>query len=700
MINRVIKRDNTSEEYDFNKIRNAILQATLDVNNEKPQGVATEVALEVENKLEQMFTEVDPTVEEIQDIVEDTLIENKYSDVAKAYILYRRQMKEEREQGWFDLELGESAWERKYQYKDESFLNFLQRVSGNKKEYERIIRRKEFCPAGRLLSNRGIPFKDKKTTYANCYYIPIREDSLEGIYRGAYEMARTYSYGGGVGIDYSILRPKGAKVNNAAKTTTGSVSFLPIYGVTGKVIGQKNRRGAGIGILDISHPDIVDFIEFKQDLENINSSNLSVKVTDKFMESVENDEQFELKYDVKDTGEIIDKEVSANHLMNKLAYTNYDYAEPGTLFWDRIKNWHIMSEHDEYQLAGVNPCGERPLPEYGACALSSINLASIVDDPYTEDAAINLDKLRKLTHKGVKYLNEVLDEGIDRHPLEEQKEVARKYRDIGLGVMGFADLLIKMGITYGSDESIRIIEEIGETMIKQAIYTSTELAEKNGPFPAYDDSVLESSFIQQNADESLKKRILEYGLRNASLLSIAPTGTISNIFGVSGGIEPFFNVSYTRKTESLGGETEEYKIFTPTIKELMEVKGIENQENLPEYVVTTHDVNYVDRIDVQAAWQQYIDSSISSTLNLPEDITIQEIKDAYIYGWKAGLKGMTVFRENCAREGILSNDGSETTEAEVGDFIESNVCPECQGELVHKQGCTECQHCGYSPCSV
>jgi len=698
MIKKVLKRDNNIENYKKEKIVSAIAKAANEIGVKNYNQIAADLAFDIEERLSEEFGEIIPSVEDIQDIVEDMLIEKNYNKIAKAYIKYREEMRKEREEGWFDLELGKSAWQRKYQYNGETFEEFTKRVSGGKKHYARAIRRKEFCPAGRVLANRGVPFEEVKSSYANCYNTPINEDSLEGIFQAAYEISKTFAYGGGSGIDFSTLRPRGARVNNAAKSTTGAVSFLAIFNIIGEIVGQASRRSATIATLKVSHPDIEEFIEIKQDLKKVNKANLSVRITDEFMEKVLNDEEFELSFYVNSTGEEIKKTVQATKIFNKLAYTNYDYAEPGVLFWDRIENWNIMTAHDGYNLTGINPCGERPLTDYGACALSSVNLSKIVDNPFSPNAKINYNKLKNFTALGVKYLNEVLDEGLSRHPLPKQTEQAKKFREIGLGIMGFSDLLIKLGIKYGSSKSKILASKISNVMFNTALQTSALLAKENGTFPEYSDIILESPIMQHQISLDTKSLIKKYGLRNSSLLSIAPTGTISNIFGVAGGFEPIFDISYERKTESFN---ENYKVFTPVVRELMDFYNLKPDDKLPNYVVTAHDINYKDKIDVQANLQKNIDSSISNTLNLPKEATIEDVRKAYIYGWKKGLKGMTVYRNGCARAGILTNSNSaDIKTADTMDFVSNNICPECNDSLVESGGCKSCRSCGYSPCSV
>ncbi|HLS52871.1 MAG TPA: adenosylcobalamin-dependent ribonucleoside-diphosphate reductase, partial [Tissierellaceae bacterium] len=527
-------------------------------------------------------------------------------------------------------------------------------------------------------------------------------------------LARTYSYGGGCGLTLSKLRPKGAKVNNAANTTTGAVSFMDLYSLVTGLIGMRGRRGALMLNLDVNHPDIVDFINVKNDLDKVTYANISVNIYDDFMEAVENDEDYELYFKVEATGEEIRKVVKAKELFRLIARNNWNMAEPGILYQDRINSWHLMSEDETFEFAGVNPCAEETLPAFGSCNLSSINLSEFVKNPFTEYALFEFEKFGEMVRSGVIYLNEVLDENMNLHPLPQQREMSKELRQIGLGIMGVADMFIKLGIRYGSPESISLIHQIGRTMINEALRQSALLAKEEGPFPRYrKEAVLKSPFLQSNADDDVLELIEKYGLRNSQLLTIPPTGSISTLVGCSNGLEPIFQVSYTRKSESLFEEDTYYKVFTPIVKEYMDKNNITREEDLPEFIVTTSNLDYRERIEVQATWQQYIDASISSTVNVPNEFTVEEVEDLYMYAWKMGLKGVTIYRDGCARSGILITEKSKSRVDRINELQEElntlaaeelmenpDVCPMCGGELIHSGGCDECQDCGYSPCSI
>lgn len=705
MIKNVIKRDETIENYDLDKIVKAINNASKDCEENYSPEFLYSLGVEVEDVLKEEFylnNEI-PTVEEIQDIVEDILIKNKLTKIAKEYIIYRKERNDKRQSNWIKDDLPLQIYNNKYRYNNENFNEFFERISNNNTEIKKRIKNKEFLPAGRILANRGLHKKGKKISYSNCYVGSPPEDCLESIFDTAKKIAITFSRGGGIGVDIGKLRPRGAIVNNAAKKTTGAVSFMSLYSLVTGLIGQNSRRGALMLSIPINHPDIEEFINIKNDLEEVTKANISLRITDDFIKSVKNDEEYNLHFEVEDTDEVINKKVNANKIMNMIAYSNWNTAEPGVLYWDKINSWNIMSEDPSYEYVGTNPCGEEPLPSGGSCLLGSINLSEMIDKPFTENANFNKDRFKKVVKDSIIYLNEVLDEGLPLHPLKEQRESVNKYRQIGLGIMGFADALIKLKIIYGSKESLKLIDEIGEIMSNTSLKTSSLLAKEKGTFPEYKEKyILESPYVMKNADKETLKLIKKYGLRNSQLLTSAPTGSISSLLGVSGGIEPIFNISYTRKTETLNDGEEFYEVFTPIVKEFMNKKGITNKENLPEYFITAHDLDYKDRINIQSKWQEYIDASISSTVNLDNSTSIEEIRDLYLYAYEKGLKGITIYRDGCQRAGILTNEEkpNKKTKMEEEDWIDSGICPECKNNLNRVEGCKSCQHCGWSACSI
>ena len=553
---------------------------------------------------------------------------------------------------WIKTELGQNIWEGKYRYNKESFDEWLERVSGGDTAVKDLIEQKKFLFGGRILASRGVT--DRKVTYSNCYVLPQVEDSIEGIYDTAKNLARTFSYGGGVGIDISKLRPKGAPVNNAAKTTSGAVSFMDTFSQVSSVIGQEGRRGALMISMDCYHRDIGDFIDAKKNTDKLEGCNISVRCSDKFMEdSRVEDETF--------------------NMMMKLAENNWNYAEPGILYWDTINDYNLLSEYiknGEFEYAGVNPCAEEPLPAGGSCLLGAMNLSEYVEQPFTDKAAFNLVEFRHDVKIAIKALNDVLDEGLELHPLEIQRETVRDWRQIGLGIMGFADMLIKLGIPYGSGKSITIIHKIGKAMNDAGLLESARLAKEKGAFVKCDkEKILKSTFMQHIKNDSVLNAIESDGLRNSQLFTIAPTGSISTMIGVSGGVEPLFDIAYTRTTKSLHGEDKDYVVVTPIVEECLKAKGMDfttmDAKDLPKEIVWSKVINPMDRVDVQATWQDYIDASISSTVNLAEDTTVEQVYTLYLYAWSKGCKGLTIFRDGCARTAILNSTTEKKEEPKV-----------------------------------
>ena len=556
-----------------------------------------------------------------------------------------------------DNVLGINIWENKYQFENETFEEWLNRVSDGNEDIKDMILNKRFLFGGRILANRGLDKLGKKVTYSNCYVLSV-DDSIESIYKTCSDLARTFSYGGGVGIDISKLRPVNSYVNNTARKTSGACSFMDTFSQVTETIGQNGRRGALMLSMDCTHPEIIDFINIKTDLNRVTKANISVRITDDFMKAVQNDEDWELYF--KTEHEEIKKIVKAKDIFKLLCKNNWDYAEPGILFWDRIKNYNILSEDENFEYAGVNPCAEEPLPNGGSCLLGALNLSA-----YVENKEFNFDLFKEDICKAVKGLNEVLDQGLPLHPLAIQRETVRDYRQIGLGVMGIADMLIKMEIKYDTDEALELCDTIGYTLTNTALKSSALLAKEYGAYPKYDKhSILSSDFVLQNAESDTYELIIKYGLRHSQLLTIAPTGSISTMIVVSGGIEPIFSFSYTRKTESLHGEDKYYKVYTKIVKEYMEENNLKEEEELPDFFVNAQTIDPFKRVEMQGIWQTSIDASISSTINLPNEATVEDVEKLYMYAWETGCKGLTIYRDGCARSGVLTLDNKKEEEEE------------------------------------
>ena len=511
----------------------------------------------------------------------------------------------------------------------------------------------------------------RKVTYSNCYVVDPPEDNIESIFDCAKKLARTYSYGGGCGVDISKLSPRGARINNAAKETSGSVSFMELYSLVTALIGQNGRRGALMISIDCSHPDVEEFIDLKTDLEKVTKANISVRIHEDFMEAVKKNEDYLLHYTREATGQVIEKQINARELFRKIAETNWDYAEPGALFWDRIEGWNLLSNTKDFSYAGVNPCAEEPLPAGGSCLLGSINLSAFVNDPFTDHAQFDFEGLKHCVEVSVGALNEVLEEGLPLHPLEEQQESVARWRQIGLGIMGLADCLIKLGLAYGEEDAVAMCDKIGFAMADSAIAASAKLAKEKGAYPACEiNEVMSTPYFLANTSEKTRELVKKYGLRNSQLLTIAPTGTLSTMLGISGGIEPVYANYYERKTESLHGTDVYYKVYTKIVETYMKQFGIKSDAELPDYFVTAMTLDYRQRIDMQSVWQQHIDASISSTVNVPNGFTVEETEGLYMYAYEKGLKGITIFRDGCKRIGILNTDlKKEKKEVTAGEGL-------------------------------
>ncbi|VVB77207.1 Vitamin B12-dependent ribonucleoside-diphosphate reductase [uncultured archaeon] len=515
----------------------------------------------------------------------------------------------------------------------------------------------KFVPGGRIMFGAGAT---RKATLLNCYVVPIRDDSIEAIFDWCKESARTYSFGGGVGGDISILRPKGAPVNNSALRSTGAVSFMEIMSETTHAIGQAGRRGALMITISVDHPDIFDFIKVKQNITSVKYANISVRVTDEFMKAVEADGSFTLRFG-NGVVNTIERTVKARELWNTLIKSARDWAEPGLMFWDTIKR-NSPSEYNGMEVITTNPCSEQPLQAYGACDLGALNLPYFVLEPFTDNARMDWAGLEKATRYSVRFLDNVLDYNADKHPLAAQKEAVGKSRRTGLGVTGLADMLAKLRIKYDSDEAIQFVDKLFD-MIKTTSYDeSTELAKEKGPFPLFDKEKHLSMPFVRALSEATRQKIEQNGLRNVALLTIAPVGSGSVLAGTSSGIEPIFAFSYTRRSESLSKEY--FKIYHPLVMEYMRISGIMDDKSLPDFFIPAHKINADSRVKMQGTIQKHIDSAISSTVNLPADTTVEQVGEIYMSAWKAGCKGITVYREG-SREGILISDEKEKAAAET-----------------------------------
>ncbi len=507
-----------------------------------------------------------------------------------------------------------------------------------------------FVSGGRIMHGAGRD--DIRTTLNNCYVVAIKNDSIKDIYQTIIDEAMTYKYGGGCGHDLSVLRPSGAPINGTGGNSCGPTGFMNLFSENTNTIAQHGRRGANMQTLRIDHPDVEKFIEIKTgDTNMVKYSNISVLLTHEFMEAVKNDTEFELRW-----GGDVYKRLPARKLWNKIIRHAHESAEPGLLFWDTMKEYH----NAEYcsPLVSTNPCAEQPLPDGGCCNLGAVNLERFVDD----EGNFMLEEFKETVQIATRFLDNVIDYNIDRHALENQKENARNDRRIGLGILGLGDMLVKMKIRYDSDDALHTVDQVMQIFRDTVYEASIDLAVEKGPFPNFDWSGYSKSTFIKNLPKRLRDMIKTSGIRNATCTTVAPTGSGAIVARVTSGIEPIFATSYKRKVkknDGYGKEFDEYKVYHPIIEKLFG-----NDENLPDYVVTAHDIDPYFRVKMQGVIQKYIDSSISSTVNLQEDVTVETVADIYMSAYEAGLKGITVYREG-SREGILLTDKQEKkTEAE------------------------------------
>lgn len=585
---------------------------------------------------------------------------------------------------WWDDEIPQNIIKKKYMHDDElkiveqegfdaGFNAFIKRVSSifSTKELQDFMAESiidgTFLPAGRTLYAAGCKGKFRATT-SNCYILPSPKDNIESIFDVGKEMARIFSLGGGAGINLSNLRPKGAKVNNSAKTSSGAVSFMDVYNVIGEVIGNNGRRAAILISLNCDHPDIEEFLTIKQNNDKIQGANISICFTDDFMTSVISNENFELHFKNEENGEEVKKEINARDFFRKFCEAQYDWGEPGALFIDNVRECNLLSGYpiNEYRIDTTNPCGEFAGSEYNACNLGSINLYNFVDNPYTDMAQFDVERFCDTVKNAVTALDEILDYGYDLQPLDKNRKCIDDWRSIGLGIFGMADMFVAMGIKYGSQESIELITLIMRNMQTTAYATSAKLGAKKGSFGKFDKEKFDKSDMVREIQYRFTSRVakdLSQNMRNGTLLSIAPTGSISMLFRESGGVEPYYQVSYDRTTHVLEKEGKSFHINMLAVENLLKFRGYNPNELTAEqikekfpYIVDTYDIDSKDRVDLQSTMQAYVDNAISSTINLKESATVDDIFNLYLQAWSNGCKGITIFRDNCKRINILGTD--------------------------------------------
>ena len=506
----------------------------------------------------------------------------------------------------------------------------------------------KFLPAGRITAGAGTA---RKVTLFNCFVMGTIPDSMGGIFDMLKEAALTMQQGGGIGYDFSTIRPKGALVTGVAADASGPLSFMDVWdSMCRTIMSAGSRRGAMMATMRCDHPDIEDFITAKSDAARLRMFNVSVLVTDPFMEAVKANGSWDLVFDGK-----LYQTVKARDLWNKIMRSTYDYAEPGVIFIDRINKANNLGYCET--IAATNPCGEQPLPPYGACLLGSINLARLVKDPFEADADLDVDGLSKLVATAVRMMDNVVD--ASEFPLPQQAQEAQAKRRVGLGVTGLADALLMTGLRYGSGEAARQTDRWLHAIARAAYLASVELAKEKGAFPLFDADPFLASDAMMQMDEDVRDQIRTHGIRNALLTSIAPTGTISLYAGnVSSGIEPVFAYAYTRKVLQKDGTRTEEEVVDYAVQMWRDKYG---EADLPDYFVNAQTLAPLDHVKMQAAAQKWIDSSISKTINCPEDISFDDFQGVYMQAYETGCKGCTTYRPNDVTGSVLSV--SESSEA-------------------------------------
>jgi ribonucleoside-diphosphate reductase alpha chain len=686
-VTKISKRDGRVVDFDSSRIKDAVHRAfvAVELENGKRAGSVTE---EVVRLLEERFEKRVPSVEDAQDLVVEVLKKRGYGRVAGEYQVYREKKEEIRSlREKFGIEkpkLTVNALEvlrKRYLLRDEkgkimeTSAHAFRRVAktiakvdkeygGKSKESEKLFYemmvRTEFLPNSPTLFNAGTALGQLSA----CFVLPV-EDSLESIFTAVKNMALIEKSGGGVGFDFSKLRPKGDMVKSTKGVASGPVSFMGVFDSATEVIkaGGK-RRGAMMGVLRADHPDIIEFITSKQKAGVLSNFNVSVAVTDDFMKKVEEDGECWL---INPRNKEKVRKLKAKDVWSLMAKSAWESGDPGVIFIDEINRYNPIPEIG--RIEATNPCGEEPLLPYESCNLGSVNLSRMV-----ENGKVNWSKLREVVRNAVVFLDNVID--ANRFPLKQIEEMTRANRKIGLGVMGFADMLIKLGIPYDSEEALGLAEKVMRFVTEEARRKSVELGEERGSFPNFDKSVWKDTFSS---------------MRNATITTIAPTGSISIIAGCSSGIEPLFAVSFMRKVLEGTRLFEINPLFEMTAKErgfysaglleetartgsVQEIGGV--PDDVKKVFVTALDIKPEWHVKMQAAFQKYTDNAVSKTVNLPSDAAVEDVEKVFWLAYRLKCKGITVYRYGSKPEQVL-NIGEIKTEKKRFVSAESEYAGGC-----------------------
>lgn len=573
----------------------------------------------------------------------------------------------------FAAPIAEQIWDMKYRFKEadgtpidetveDTWTRIARAVAAVEQDtakweakFHDVLTDFKFLPAGRITAGAGTA---RVVTLFNCFVMGTIPDTMAGIFDGLKEAALTMQQGGGIGYDFSTIRPKGAAVTGVAADASGPLSFMDVWDAMCRTImSAGSRRGAMMATMRCDHPDIEDFITAKSDPARLRMFNMSVLVTDPFMEAVKADAPWDLVFNGSTY-----RTVQARALWDSIMQSTYDYAEPGVIFIDRINQMNNLNYCET--IAATNPCGEQPLPPYGACLLGSINLSRLVNDPFAAGAELDTDALTDLVATAVRMMDNVVD--ASRFPLEAQAREAHAKRRIGLGVTGLADALLMVGLRYGSEEAAAQTDAWMHAIARAAYLASVELAKEKGAFPLFDAEKFLASGAMQHMDDDVRDAIRQNGIRNALLTSVAPTGTISLYAGnVSSGIEPVFAYAYTRKVLQKDGSRTEEEVVDYAVQMWRDLKG---DAELPDYFVNAQTLAPLDHVRMQSAAQKWVDSSISKTINCPADISFDDFKEVYMAAWDQGCKGCTTYRPNDVTGSVLSV-AEEASPSELPDQV-------------------------------
>ncbi|MEM1973703.1 MAG: adenosylcobalamin-dependent ribonucleoside-diphosphate reductase [Thermoplasmata archaeon] len=561
-------------------------------------------------------------------------------------------------------QISQLIWEKKYKTEKESsieetFARVAKAIANNKQQESKffeIMSSFKFIPGGRILAYAGRG--NEKATLSNCYVMSDPEDSMDGIMKSLHECALTMKAGGGIGLNFSNLRPAGDYVRGTDSRSSGPVSFMQMWNAMSRTIaGVGHRKGAMMAVVNINHPDIENFITAKKENTSKNPVlemfNISVAITDDFIETVKEDREWQLKFNGK-----VYKTIKARKLWHLIVENNWAKAEPGVIFIDRINKLNNLWYCE--RITATNPCGEQPLPPNGACTLGAINLTQFVINPFSNNATINTHDLAQTVATAVEFLDNTVDKNY--YPLDTQRTEAQSKRRIGLGIMGLGSALAMMGVKYNSEEALKIIDIIMSTIQTTAYLTSVKIAKEKRAFPLFDKEKYlfgNPKSFAANLPPEIKREIQKYGIRNGCLLTVAPTGSISQLANnVSSGVEPIFSLSYIRRNYNEEFEVNDYawELYRKTV----------NENNKPDYFVTAYEISPEWHIKVMAQVQKYVDASISKTINLPKETTVEQMMDIYMLAYNSGLKGCTTYRAGCLETEILSTEKKkEETKKEI-----------------------------------